>query len=145
MDTSTLPPAETTNVFLDAPYGSVRWDDHEQWVVSEVRGWANSTEFRAMQETTLRAVQAKRASRLLVDGRNAKVVVMEDERWLSEIMIPRLALAGVRWTAFVTPVNALAQAISLDIAKSSRIDGATSEHFGNLDAAKAWLSLRGER
>lgn len=129
-----------TKVYLDAPYASVRWESHAQWVVAEWKAWASSADFRAAQETTLRAVQENRALRFLADTRNARLVLVEDERWMCEDLIPRLALAGIRWTAVVTPENKLTKLIAADVGKTQR-SGSQSQHFGTLDEAKEWLRI----
>ena len=87
--TSAAHGADAQVVYLDEPYASVRWED--QCVVMEMKGFANSTQFRATQEALLLAIIENGAQRLLSDIRHAKVVLVEDERWLVEDMLPRLA------------------------------------------------------
>jgi hypothetical protein len=69
-------------------------------------------------------------------------MLVEDERWLVEDLIPRLAQAGILFTAVVVPKNQLARAITVDMAKSSRGGTSTSVHFETLEGAKACLSSR---
>ena len=127
-------------VYLDEPYASVRWED--QCVVMEMKGFANSTQFRATQEALLLAIIENGAQRLLTDIRHAKLVLVEDERWLVEDMLPRLARTSLRFTALVMPQNQLALVIATDLTNAARpLDGTSvSEQFGSVDEAKTWLS-----
>ena len=133
----------TQVVYLDEPYASVRWED--QCVVMEMKGYANSTQFRATQETLLLAVTENGAQRLLSDIRFAKLVLVEDERWLVEDLLPRLARTRLRYSALVMPQNQLALVIATDLTNAAQPpDGiSVSEQFGSVDAAKAWLSTVG--
>lgn len=134
-----------TKVYLDAPYVSVRWEAQGQWVVAEWKGLATSSDFRAAQETTLQAIQENRAVRFLLDSRRAKLVRVEDEVWVREELLPRFALAGIRWGAFVVPVNALASAILADITKKPPTGEGTRRQFADIDEAKRWLLTRPDR
>ena len=107
-----------TRVYLDAPYASVRWVSQGQWVVAEWKATASSADFRAAQETTLRAIQENHASRFLADTRNARLILVEDERWMCDDLIPRYAQTDLRWTAIVNPVNSLARLIATEVAKT---------------------------
>jgi hypothetical protein len=135
MLTSVIAGAGLAQVYLETPYVSIRWERH--CVVVEWKGWASSADFRAAQVMCIRACEENRASRLLVDARNRKMVLVEDERWWSEDMSPLLAMTGVRWVAVVTPSNRLAGVI----ARTRRDQAAETRHFGTLDEARQWLSV----
>jgi hypothetical protein len=129
-----------TKVYLDTPYVSVRWEGDRQWVVAEWKAWASSADYRAAQETTLTAVNENQASRFLVDALHARLVLVDDERWVRESLIPRFALTGLRWIAMVMPLNPLAHAILTDVDKTPRNGDTERRYYGNLEEAKAWLS-----
>jgi hypothetical protein len=131
--------ADATKVYADLPHVSVRWEGHNRWVAIEWKGWAKSAEFSEAMEISLRAVEENAATRYLADLRNAKLVVVDDERWLKENLLPRMTLAGIRFMAMVTPVNPLTQAIVSEVTKSTRSELAPTEQFDNLQAAEAWL------
>jgi len=38
-----------------------------------------------------------------------RLVLVDDERWWSEVMLPRLTTTEIRWIAVVVPVNQLAE------------------------------------
>jgi choline dehydrogenase-like flavoprotein len=128
-------------VYLDAPHVSVRCEG--QRVVVEWRVWANSADRRRAQETSLRAAEVSRATQLLVDARDMRLVLVDDERWWSEVMLPRLTTTEIRWIAVVVPANQLAEVSVGEMAKTRRRDGAESRHFRTIDEARAWLSSKG--
>jgi hypothetical protein len=140
MPATTTDNTGTTHVYMDEPYASVRWEG--KWVAVEMRGYAASAEFRAVQEMVWLAVVEQAAYRLLADIRGAKVMLVEDQRWMVENLLPRLGLAGIRFTALVTPENQLARAITTDMTKAPRSGTWPSEPFESLEDAKAWLSSK---
>jgi hypothetical protein len=144
MPTTTADGALPTHVvYLDEPYASVRWED--PCVVMEMRAYASSAQFRATQEAVLLAVTENGAQLLLTDIRQAKLVLLDDERWLVEDMLPRLDRTSLRFTALVMPQNQLALVIATDITTAARPLRGTSasERFGTVHEARAWLSTIG--
>jgi hypothetical protein len=137
-----ITPVRLTKTYLDAPYVSVRWDGRSQRVVSEWKGWANSADFRSAMEMTLRAVEEHPAAHILVDARYMRLMLVEDERWMSEDLIPRMAMTGIRSLAMVTPVNQLAKLIVDDISRGAQRGAGEVKHFETFDRASAWLSSR---
>jgi len=128
--------------YLDAPHMAVRAD--QRWVVLEVRALASSKDFRAGMEMCLHALDVTQATRLLMDLRKMRLVLVDDERWLAQDLLPRLATTALKRMAVVTPENALAREIVADLAKP-RPTGTESKHCGTVEEAKAWLSRTGEQ
>jgi hypothetical protein len=128
--------------YLDAPHMAVRCD--QRWVVLEVRALASSKDFRAGMEMCLHALDVTQATRLLMDLRKMRLVLVDDERWLAQDLLPRLATTALKRMAVVTPENALAREIVADLAKP-RPTGTESKHCGTVEEAKAWLSRTGEQ
>lgn len=143
MPTTTVDSAfPTPVVYVDEPYASVRWE--EGIVIMEWKGFANSAQFRATQEAVLLAVYENGAQRLLCDIRHGKVVLVQDERWVVEDMVPRLARTGLRFTAVVMPENQLALVIATDLTNATRPRDGTSvsEQFGSVAEGLIWLRSR---
>ena len=128
--------------YLDAPHMAVRAD--QRWVVLEVRALASSKDFRAGMEMCLHALDVTQATRLLMDLRKMRLVLVDDERWLAQDLLPRLATTALKRMAVVTPENALAREIVAELAKP-RPTGTESKHCGTVEEAKAWLSRTGEQ
>jgi hypothetical protein len=139
-----LTPANTSGglgkTYLDAPHMGVRWD--EQQVVVDMRARACSADFREGMETCLRAIEETQTTRLLLDCRDMRLLLAEDERWLARDFLPRLATTRLRWMAVVTPENSLAGEIVKDLAKP-RPTRTISKHCATVDEALLWLSRTG--
>jgi hypothetical protein len=127
-------------VYLETAYVTVRWDGEGQWVFVEWKAWANSTEYRAVQEAVLLALRENRASRNLIDATHARVVSGDDQIWLIENWIPRAIAAGRRWTAIVMPKSALGRTISENIDRRQQPNATKVEYFETVQDAAAWLS-----
>ena len=135
MLTSMIAGAGLAQVYFDAPCVSIRWE--RQCVVVEWKASASSDEFRAAQVMSIKACEENHASRMLVDARNMKLGLVDDERWRSEDMLPLLALTGVRWIAIVAPADRLAG----EIARTRQGAPVETRHFATLDEARQWLSV----
>jgi hypothetical protein len=72
-----------------------------------------------------------------------RLVLVDDERWLAQDLLPRLAKTALKRMAIVRPENALAALIAADLARPGPT-GAESKHFGTVEEAKQWLSPDGE-
>ena len=134
------PASKDGKVYLDTPYVLVSWDGDGPWVCVKWKAWANSSEFRAAQEVLLLAVRENRASRVLIDSTDRKVIAEEDQKWLVENWMPRAAAAGRRWTAIVMPTSALGRTIAENIDNHGRSKRNMIEHFETVEDAAAWLS-----
>jgi hypothetical protein len=89
-------------------------------------------------EMCLHALEVTQATRLLMDLLKMKLVLVDDERWLAQDLLPRLAKTALRRMAIVTPENALARVIVADLAKP-RPTGTESKHCETFAEAKSWL------
>jgi hypothetical protein len=128
--------------YLDAPHMAIRAELN--WMFLELRARSSSQEFRDGMEMCLHALDVTQATRLLIDLRKMRLVLVDDERWLAQDLLPRLAKTALKRMAIVTPENALAALIVADLARP-RPTGAESMHCGTIEEAKKWLSHDGER
>lgn len=140
-DTDQLQPGD--EVCLETPYVSVHWESGGPWVAVEWKAWADATEYRAAHEAILDAIRKHRATRLLIDARNARVISEADQEWLKADWIPRAVSAGRRWTAVVMPASALVKTIVESIDKRPTAKTVEAKYFDTPDQAKAWLSTVG--
>jgi hypothetical protein len=123
--------------YLDAPYMAIRGDP--SGVVLEVRAFASSKDFRDGMEICLSALDETQATRILMDLRKMRLVLVDDERWLAQDLLPWLGRTALKWMGIVTPENALARAIVADLAKP-RPTGTRSKHCVTVEEAQEWLS-----
>jgi hypothetical protein len=140
-DKDPLRPDDET--YLDTPYVSVHWESSGPWVFVVWKAWADATEYRSAHEVILGAIRKHRASRLLIDARNARVITASDQQWLKSDWIPRAILAGRRWTAVVMPASALVKTIVESIDKHQTTKAVEARYFDTPDQARAWLARVG--
>jgi hypothetical protein len=141
LDTSGQQSNPRDKVYLDSAYVTIQWNSSGPWVAVKWKAWANSLDWRAAHETTLVALREHRASRILIDVRDARVIPEEDQAWVVENWIPRAIGAGRRWTAIVMPKSALMMTIVENIDKRQGDAHASGvKYFATPDEAEAWLS-----
>jgi len=118
----------------------VTWDPTSKAVYVEWQGWADSTEFAALNEAGLRVLIEHHGSRWLNDSRNMKVIKQSDQDWIDQRFFPRALAAGLRRVAIVIPKSGLAMMNVEDVA--ARIPDAqlTVEYFATVEEAREWLT-----
>jgi hypothetical protein len=80
-------------IYLDAPYLSIRWRSVPQILFAEWKGFATSAEFRAALLKGVQAIREHHVVGHVSDARKAKVFVAEDLHWVSEVWLPQAVKA----------------------------------------------------
>jgi hypothetical protein len=97
------------NVYFNIPgLALVSWDPVSTVVQTEWQGWANPTEFIAVLEAGLRALEEHPRSLGLVDCRDQKVVQQSDQDWVNRNWFPRALASGLMRLAVIVPKSELA-------------------------------------
>ena|ERR1700736_1053379 len=133
-------PNQHDKVYLETAHASIRWNSEGPWVAVEWKAFANASEFKTAYEIVLVAIRENRATSVLIDVRDARVIPEEDQRWLIENWIPRAVAAGRRWTAIVMPKSALVKTIVENIDKRRNSEMEKVRYFGTPEEAAVWLS-----
>jgi hypothetical protein len=134
-----LPDAD--GVYFNHPgVAVVTWDATIRAVHIEWQGWADSTEFVALNEAGLRALMEHHGSRFLSDSRKMKVVRQSDQDWLSGDLFPRALAAGLRRVALIVPKSALAMTNVDRIADSVPATQLAVAYFATVEEAREWLA-----
>lgn len=101
-----------TEIFSE-PYGRVFLDETVPCVVIQWLGFANRTEFLALQNTALRYLEdhstPSRPWGLVADVRHMGAIPTEVQVWLVEEFNPRAVAAGVREVSVVPAENVFGQ------------------------------------
>jgi len=131
--------------FLDEPYLSIRWRSVPQILYAEWKGFATSSEFRAALLTGVRAIRERHVVGYVSDGRKAKMVVAEDEKWVREVWLPQAVAAGLKRMAIVTATAGLSKMAYDDAATAMDSHGLSIRTFDSVAAATTWAltGLRG--
>lgn len=125
-------------IYLDAPYLSIRWRSVPQILFAEWKGFATSAEFRAALLKGVQAIREHHVVGYVSDARKAKVFVADDLRWVSEVWLPLAVTAGLKRMAMVTAEQGLGKSIIEGVAKQIDNHGLSMRKFNSVAAATVW-------
>jgi hypothetical protein len=125
-------------IYLDEPYLSIRWRAVPQILYAEWKGFATSAEFRSALLIGLRAIRERHVRGYVSDARKLKVVVPEDQLWVSEVWLPQAVAAGLKRMAMVTAEAGLGKAIAEKVVKEIDNHGLSMRKFDSVAAATNW-------
>ncbi|MFO0578174.1 MAG: STAS/SEC14 domain-containing protein [Polyangia bacterium] len=126
-------------IVYDSHWLTIRWDESLKATHFEVKGYAESEEFRAGMGQLLALCQRKRNSRYLADTRLMAAVTQSDQRWVNEVYVPAMIAAGVRYQAVIMPKSAVARlSAKYVLAKINEVT-LTTNYFDDVETARAWL------
>jgi hypothetical protein len=129
-------------VYHQASFVTIGWDEDTGCVVSELKGYAAGQEYRNAVEKGLELLIQKKSDKWLGDMRKGTVMSQEDAQWAQQDWRPRAAEAGLKWTALVLSESALQQ---MQLDRMHRVEKSLIEtaYFTDVDEAKAWLQSVG--
>ena len=125
-------------VYLDAPYLSIRWRSIPRILYAEWKGFATSSEFRAALLIGVRAIREHHAIGYVSDARKAKLILPEDEKWGREVWLPQAISAGLKRMAVVTASAGLSKMAYEDAATAIDSHGLSMRTFNSVAAATTW-------
>jgi hypothetical protein len=125
--------------FSTAGVASVRWDVDDQLVLVEWEGWANSSEFEALLDAELRALEQHKGSRILADCRRQKVLNPADQERANREWLPRALRIGLKRFAIVVPASVVADMNLRDSMKKASGAGLEVEYFATVEEARDWV------
>ena len=129
-----------TDVYVDEPYLSIRWDGLHHHVSSEWKAFANSAELRTCLLKGVKAIRDNRAAAYVSDARKVKVIVHEDQMWIKEKWMPLAIEAGLKRIAFVTAPAGLGRMTIEDVSALLDHNELQSHTFDSMAAARQWVS-----
>ena len=128
-----------SDVHLDQPYLSIRWDRGCRCVYAEFKAFANSAEFRDGTTHILDAIKARHATSLVSDNRRLEGVATHDQLWIRDTWVPMAVAAGLNRIAVVVAHSGLGKIATEEIL--SRIGDAkfATRTFESLGDAMSWV------
>ena|ERR1051326_6367798 len=134
-----MPPAPT-DVHLDQPWLSIRWDAGHRCVYAEWKGLADSAEFRSGTVAILKAVRDRRTTSLVSDNRRLEAISGGDQIWINESWVRLAVGSGLRRIAVVLAPEGMGKISSEGII--SRLEDKLFETrtFGSPGEALQWIS-----
>jgi hypothetical protein len=125
-------------LYLDEPYISIRWRSTPQLLYAEWKGFATSAEFRSALLAGVKAIRERHVTCYVSDGRKAKLVLPEDEKWAREVWLPQAVAAGLKRMAIVTAPTGLSKMAYEDAANAMDSHGLSMRTFDSVAAATTW-------
>ena len=125
-------------IYLDAPYMSIRWRAIPKILYAEWKGFATSAEFRSALLVGLRAIRERHVRGYVSDARKAKVVTAEDQIWVREVWLPGAVAAGLQRMAMVPPAAGLGNSIVEQVVKDVDQHGISMRNFDSFATATMW-------
>ncbi|MDO7848786.1 hypothetical protein Q5H92_20645 [Hymenobacter sp. M29] len=115
-----------TEIFSE-PYGRVLVDEAVPCVVIQWLGFANRTEFIALQETALRCIEdhatPSRPWGMVADVRRMGAIPTEAQLWLVHEFNPRAQAAGLREVSVVPAEGVFGQLATQRYIRESELEG----------------------
>jgi hypothetical protein len=127
------------DVYVDEPWLHMHWDRSHKCVISVWKGFANSAEFRAVLGKGLQAIRERHAIAYVSDTRKLKLIVLEDQKWANETLIPQMAAAGLKRLAMVTADAGLGKVTVEEIVKLVDNRPLLMRTFDSMPAALRWV------
>ncbi len=110
-------------------------------VVMEWRGYATSKEFRTGTQSMLDLLIEKKASKVIADVKNMKLISMEDQKWVEDEFLPRALKAGFRVMALITSNDYFNRVSVENITQKIDPSKLVLKYFDNIFSAEEWLKM----
>lgn len=121
--------------FLDISYLK-----EKNCLVQAWKGFCSSEEFRDGQQRSVKLFIEKGCKNFISDTTNAGLLKKEDTDWVTEVITPQFAKAGVKVINLVLPSSAFTKMTLMNLEKNEKAaQNANLSLFGSLDAAIASL------
>ena|SRR6266849_4267375 len=127
-------------VYVEEPWLTLRWDDTHHCVHSEWKAFANSKEYRAALMKGLEAIRENHATRYLTDTRKTRVIVHEDQAWVTDTWTPLATAAGLKRVAVVLADAGLGKVTVEETVHMVDRPDLEVRTFDSVAAAQRWLA-----
>jgi hypothetical protein len=134
-----------SDVYLDEPWLTIRWDIKHQCVYAEFKAFATSAEFRVGTLKILDAIWDRGASSLVSDNRRLEGVTELDQLWLRDTWMHLAVTAGIKRIAVVLARQGLGKLASQEIIGKFGKTTFTTRTFGSLTDANDWIAHAEEK
>lgn len=116
---------------------SITYNEDHNCITQTIDNFLHTEELKKFQTFLINYCKNKKASKIIADTTNLKVVKVSDINWMSSRVLPALSKCGVKYFAIVLPKDPFGEmAVRLLVESSSDI---TMEIFGDLSSAQQWI------
>lgn len=130
-------------VYFEDKNWLIEWDEIRKWVKVDMIGFVQGEAHRNGSMKVVELLKQKKATKILTDTRQAKVLGLAEQKWVNEVWVPMMKAAGMRYTATVLPQNVIAQMSINAIAKTNKtVTDLENAYFGTIEEAQDWLRTK---
>jgi hypothetical protein len=130
-------------VYFEDKNWLIEWDEARKWIKINMIGFVQGEAHRNGSMKVVELLKQKKGTKLLTDTRQAKVLGLDEQKWVNEVWVPMIKAAGVRYTATVLPQNVIAQMSINAIAKTNKgVAELENAYFGTMEEAQNWLRTK---
>jgi hypothetical protein len=129
-----------SDIYLDEPWLTIRWDVERQCVYAEFKAFSTSAEFRAGTLKILDAVWDRSSTSLISDNRRLEGVTELDQLWLRDTWMHLAVTAGIKRIAVVLAHHGLGKIASEEIIGKFGNTTFTTRTFDSLSDANDWIA-----
>jgi hypothetical protein len=116
---------------------SITYSEDHNCITQTIDSFLHTEELKKFQTSLIYYCKNKKASKIIADTTNLKVVRVDDVNWMTTRVVPVLAKCGVKHFAIVLPNDPFGEmAVKLFVESSSDIN---MEIFGDLPSAQKWI------
>ncbi|MGF1534006.1 MAG: hypothetical protein ACFCUI_09895 [Bernardetiaceae bacterium] len=106
----------------------------------EWKGFATSKQFREACDASLDLLIQKKAALMLADNRQAKVVLVEDQKWMNEVWFPKAYDVGYRGSAVLVGTDLFRDVAVKNIVHDMEDGKFMVQFFDSEEEAHNWLA-----
>lgn len=106
----------------------------------EWEGFATSEKFREACNVSLDALVKYKANKMIADNARAKIVSVEDQKWMNEVWFPKAIAAGFRFSAVVVAKDVFRDMAIKKIVNELDSSQFTAQFFDTSADAQAWIA-----
>lgn len=130
-------------VYFEDKNWLIEWDEIRKWIKIDMIGFVQGEAHRNGSMKVVELMKQKKATKILTDTRQAKVLGLAEQKWVNEVWVPMMKAAGMRYTATVLPQNVIAQMSINAIAKTNKtVADLENAYFGTIEEAQDWLRTK---
>ena len=130
-------------VYFEDKNWLIEWDEIRKWIKIDMIGFVQGEAHRNGSMKVVELMKQKKATKILTDTRQAKVLGLAEQKWVNEVWVPMMKAAGMRYTATVLPQNVIAQMSINAIAKTNKaVTDLENAYFGTIEEAQDWLRTK---
>lgn len=118
---------------------SVSYDWDIPCVVIEWHGYANTSQFRQINENVLRLLIERNCYKVLADMTHLPMIGDEDQKWVNQDWLPRALQAGYEVCGIVNSHFYFSRVATKDVMRQINKNELQVEYFDTQSAARDWL------